>query len=251
VRLALGVLPVEWGIALARLAFAPKVTAAPPYVLALVASQGGASWRQALHWSLRALHLLLPTKLGSLPCPFAQPAAWERIWQGYPGAWRGMLRLARKTLLDTPGAGRMVMVACRPLSPVAARCARGNVSEDEGFLCGVCDAVFSSAAGANTHCGRVHRCGSIVSMKQYVLSSACPICLVDFRSRVRAVHHLRLRDDANNTCRTAILNGAVLPASHAALAEADAEDKAIRRAASSIGSGPLATRGLFAIRSDE
>ncbi len=251
VRLALGVLPVEWEIVFARLAFAPKVTAAPPYVLALVASPGGASWRQALQWSLRALQLILPGKLGSLPCPLAQPADWEHFWQSYPGAWKGMLRLARKTLLATPSAGRAVMNECRPLSPIAARFARGNVSEDEGFLCGVCDAVFSTAAGANTHCGRVHRRGSIVSMKQYVLGSACPICLVDFRSRVRAVHHLRLRGDASNACRTAILGGAVLPADPAALAEADAIDKVARRAARATGSGPLATRGLFATQPEE
>ena len=36
VRLQLGVVPVEWEIALARLAFAPNVSAAPPYVLVLV-----------------------------------------------------------------------------------------------------------------------------------------------------------------------------------------------------------------------
>ena len=143
------------------------------------------------------------------------------------------------------------MNECRPLSPIAARFARGNVSEDEGFLCGVCDAVFSTAAGANTHCGRVHRRGSIVSMKQYVLGSACPICLVDFRSRVRAVHHLRLRDDASNACRTAILGGAVPPADPAALAEADAIDKVARRAARAIGSAPLATRGLYATQPEE
>ena len=220
------------------MAFAPKVSAAPPYVLALVASQGGAAWRQALLWSLRALHL-------------PQPAVWEQLWQQFPGAWKALLRRARQSLRKHPEAGRLVMVACRPLAPAAAGRAAEEASADEGFLCGVCDAVFTTAAGANTHRGRVHRCGSIVSMKPFVVSSVCPVCQVDFRSRVRAVHHLRWRADSHSVCRTAILDGAVLPASPAALAEADAADQATRRAARLLGSGPLTSGGQFAIRAGD
>ena len=80
VRVQLAVLPLEWELVFARLAFAPKVSAAPSYVLDMVVSEGGAAWRSALTWPLKALRLLSPTKLGVLPPPSLRPEVWEQFY---------------------------------------------------------------------------------------------------------------------------------------------------------------------------
>jgi hypothetical protein len=131
----------------------------------------------------KALHLLLSGTLGELPCPCIQTAAWEQLWRQLPGAWAGLLRHARKRLMSCPDAGQRVMQECQPL---AHNESQEEASEVEGFLCGSCDAVFATAEVANTHRGRVHRIGTMVSIKEFVTSSCCPVCGKDFSSRLRA-----------------------------------------------------------------
>ncbi len=106
----------------------------------------------------------------------------------------------------------------------------------EGFLRGSCDAVFATAAGANAHGGRVHRIGTMVSIKEFVTSSCCPVCGKDFRCR----------DDSRNACRGVLLAGGIVRADAEALAAAEAVDRATTRVAKALGLGPLVALGQYA-----
>lgn len=53
----------------------------------------------------------------------------------------------------------------------------------------------------------VHRSGAVTAAKGLVVCSARPVCLQYFRRRIRAIQHLRPRDDASNRCRLALHAG--------------------------------------------
>ncbi len=120
---------------------------------------------------------------------------------------------------------------------MATGASQEEASEDEGFLCGICDAVFATMGrGANTHRGRVHRIGTMVPIKEFVASRRCPVCGKDIRTRLRAVHHF--------SAETTLAMSAGEDA--ATLAAADAVDRATRRVAKALGLSPLASLGQYA-----
>ena len=69
VRSLLSVVPMEWELRFLRLMMLPRVSQSPPFIAALVQGSGGASWRTAVAWSAKAVHLLLADKFAELPCP--------------------------------------------------------------------------------------------------------------------------------------------------------------------------------------
>ncbi len=136
-------------------------------------------------------------------------AAWERFWSEWPLPWQTLLQAARRAVLADPKAAAADMLAC----PLLAPCAVEEETEDsdpEEHKCMLCGFVSSSAAGVNCHMAKAHpgRSGSdSAHMKKFVGSSVCPCCGVDFRTRLRAVQHLRHRGDSNNGCRDVSLGG--------------------------------------------
>ncbi len=69
-------------------------------------------------------------------------------------------------------------------------------SEQDEYLCGHCDAVFKTAIAALTHRAMAHKLGHADLIRRSVIDTKCPACEVDFRSLIRVLSHLRLRQDA-------------------------------------------------------
>ncbi len=73
------------------------------------------------------------------------------------------------------------------------------------------------------------------------------VCLVDYRTRMRAVHHLWHRADATNRCRTAVLSRVVPPLSAEAAAAADESDRLHQRRCRRSGVNPLEAAGSYSM----
>ncbi len=71
-------LPLEWALAFARLRIAPRPSQGHDALCALIQSPGGAAWRLALQWALKALAHLLSDNLAQLPCPLIELRAGRR-----------------------------------------------------------------------------------------------------------------------------------------------------------------------------
>ncbi len=78
-RRLLAALPLEWGLVLARLAQAARMSGGSRFIVALVQGPGGDRRRAAVRWSLKALSLLPSAKLRGLPCPLAEPGQWDAL----------------------------------------------------------------------------------------------------------------------------------------------------------------------------
>ena len=109
------------------------------------------------------------------------------------------------------------------------------------FACDVCghgEAVFGSSKALQTHKRMKH--GTRSSVIQYIPNtSVCPVCKVDFRSRLRLITHAsesRARSkNRRYTCRDVILSGILPQLPAAELAGLNARDREARRAASKAG----------------
>ena len=116
---------------------------APGFILALLQGSGADRWRLALQWSLQAIQLLLPDRLGSLPCPSTVPSAREASWSssvGSAAAWKDIIRLGRKRVVEQPLVAACALSAC-PLLAAGAQSDDGavdSVADDEltGMDCG-------------------------------------------------------------------------------------------------------------------
>ena len=146
---------------------------APAYVLALVQSEGGKDWRDAIVASLEALRALLPTKLMELPPPAVSPSAWEASWKAAPGSWFQIFELAERTAAKAPTA------ALRVLWTVPAfQCYRSIMEEDpDEYLRGLCPATFTTAGGATTHRIKVHL--AVASQPARLRAAVVGSCLHD------------------------------------------------------------------------
>ncbi len=94
-------LPAEWELVLQRLRTAARFSRfAPSNVRALVASVGGATWRQAVCVSLLATQRMLPGNLRWLPDPRVDTVSRRTLRTTYPGAWKALLCVLRKRILE-------------------------------------------------------------------------------------------------------------------------------------------------------
>ncbi len=127
------------------------------------------------------------------PSPFLTPG-------GPGGAPDGrFVKTSRSLGRFQPGAGSS--------TTGTAVCEGGGLEEPDAFFCGECSLWFTTAVGANAHRARVHGTGAAMAIKQFVARARCPSCGVDFFTRLRALQHLRPRDDATKACRSAVHAG--------------------------------------------
>ena len=226
-----------------RLRFLVRLAGAPAFLIGLVQGKGGASWRHAVVLDLLFMQMVLPDKLGALPDPREDLQPWANLWSQFGGPWRGLLKLFL-------AAGRKDPARCSALA-MAAGCepppgAAPDGAEEAGKRCDECSRVCASAGGLAAHRARVH--GHRAVEREVVLTSTCPACGTDFRTRRRARIHVRYGAAA---CRAALPAGVLLPGSADAVTAADAAQAAVaqadRRVSWSAGAGLPAIRPAAAV----
>ncbi len=109
--------------------------------------------------------------------------------------------LARTAVLVSPDIAATIMLGCPLLLPVAAA---EDESEADEVLCHHCGWWFASLADLHAHAARVHELGDASIVKRCIVRPTCPACHIDLRTRIRAVQHLRIREDVRggrNACK--------------------------------------------------
>ncbi len=97
------------------------------------------------------------------------------------------------------------------------------------------------------HRARVHGAGAATSVKVDVAGSVCLVCPRDFRTRLRAVQHLRPHTDASGGCPAALLTGDYPVVLADARAAADVADRLRRRSCRARGVNLLGAAGEFCV----
>ncbi len=116
-------------------------------------------------------------------------------------------------------------------------------SDPEEFLCGRCEAVFTTPGGVATHRLKAHADlpNLPLAWRKAVIGTSCPVCGTDFHLRLRVLHHLRSSGNATlGSCREEILAGGLAEHSPELVAAADAADAAHRKACRRLGVHVLA-----------
>ncbi len=157
--------------------------------------------------------------------------------------------LARRLACGQPGIAVEVMQACPSLAPTAEVAA--EVEEQDELLCGLCPASLPSLANVHANRARAHGVGAATAVKIFVAGSCCPICGRDFRSRLRAIQHLRARDDSSSSCRARVFAGEFAEVPLANRLIADELDRLHRRRCRAAGAHQLEAAGLTCVAAPE
>jgi len=96
------------------------------------------------------------------------------------------------------------------------------VPSDGEWFCPTCDITFKTKAALASHQAIVHGCRN--QIRSLVATSVCPICSVQYHSRLRAVQHIQ----RSFGCKLSLLSGEVEPPTAEALAQADKDEQAWR-----------------------
>jgi hypothetical protein len=263
---ATGQAPVQAHIAAARLRLAARISLrGTPSVQGLAQSWTGAGWRKALTHDLLLMQVVLHKRLEGMPSPARNPAAWEALWRKYPGAWHGLVRKMVQQAADEPAAFLAALakvsgeaeagaevhdeagedeaaVQVHPPAaadvPAAPAAAAGAVEPAEvNFACTVCDKQFASRRGLMCHGTHAHKRQRPAAC--FVVTSICPGCGNDYRTRLRALEHV---ERGSAVCRQAVPGGGLglVPADPAVVAAADAADRNGRHQARPRGVSELA-----------
>ena len=179
VRQLLEVVPVAERLRLKRLSFVPRLLKkAPAFVLAAVEADG--SWVGDLHDDCRWLFLLgCGRELGD---PDTCMQAWLACAKESPRVWKKMLVDAKPLIVES-----MIAADGNSLAGCDNTAAPLGEGPAEAF-CYLCDKQFSSRAAWAAHSFLAHKRTAVVD--QWVHSTVCPACCVDFHIRRRIVRHL-------------------------------------------------------------
>ena len=204
-----------------RLRLAARLTRGPNISLAIIQADAGSRWRVTLHHNLERFLSVMGKRFSGFFAGAFQP--WFQLWEQYPAEWKRMIRLF--------------------LSKVAqdkTRAQQKEQEEDESdkseadHLCGMCGRTFFTKVGLSTHQRQAHAVRAVE--RDYVTGSQCPICEVEFHSRLRVLRHLKKVP----ACRESILAGEVPQCDPEAIARADAADAEEMRLAKRAGLNVLA-----------
>ena len=150
---------------------------------ALLQSEGAAQWRRDLMKDLRVFKEVMGDRVSELPCPRSDVEPWERLWCGFPRAWKSLVaQFLEKVAQSEPD--------------FLAACARANIEtasssiavDDEEWMCLTCFACFSTEGRVAIH--RAHAHDVSCALRERVRGSVCPFCGNDYRSRLRLRTHL-------------------------------------------------------------
>ena len=99
------------------------------------------------------------------------------------------------------------------------------------FVCYECGEAFGTKAALHTHLFKKHKVKK--PTRRYVDDSICPVCLTQFHTRHRVVHHL----ERHSRCRDALCNSPPLLSPEAAEA-LDEKERELHRALHKRGQPP-------------
>ena len=161
-------------------------------------------WVQMIQEDLAGLQMLEP-KLSGLPPPHLDIDARVRFACDHPGAWRRLLRVLRS-----------------PSDP------DGLPSID--IECPICTKVVS-ARGLGSHCAKRHQ---FVRLARFYCddSGLCPVCLTQFPSRLRRMHHIH---HSKPECLRQLRSGDFAPIDPVRVLVYDAADAKLRLTARTAG----------------
>ena len=113
----------------------------------------------------------------------------------------------------------------------------GSIPAELSFVCTVCSKRFATSRGLKCHGTHAHSRQRPASC--FVVSSVCPGCGNDYRTRLRALEHV---ERGSARCRVAVLGGGLglVPHDLAVVAAADAADRVWRHQARISGVSELA-----------
>ena len=103
------------------------------------------------------------------------------------------------------------------------------------FACAECGKQFPTQRGLLCHGTHAH--GRKRPSACFVVTSVCPGCGNDYRTRARAMEHV---ERGSHRCRVAVLESGLAPADPALVAAADEADRVHRRQARQAGVSELA-----------
>jgi hypothetical protein len=139
---------------------------------------------------------------------------------------------------EDPGAtGNDLRTAPAVPLPAAAGPVLELLLEPVTFACTECDKSFATRRGLMCHGTHAHARQRPAA--RFVVSSVCPGCGNDYRTRVRALEHV---ERGSVRCRAAVLDGGLglLPHDPEVVAAADSADRILRRQARAAGRSELA-----------
>ena len=152
-----------------------------------------------------------------------------------PGMWMQIFAAAERLAAKRPAAALRVLFATPGFVPPGI--GKDDYDKDE-FLCGLCLATFSTPGGVATHRRKVHPASAPHPqlLHESVIDGSCPVCGLDFRHRLRVLHHLRERNGVAGPCREEVLTGRFLGLhSIDVVSAADEADRLHRRACRRAG----------------
>jgi hypothetical protein len=192
-------------------------------------------WVTLVISDLRVLRSCMGDKLAELGDPVADAAKWFTFICDYPSAWKSMLHQLHLTSL-----------------PIDAQRAKKNVCQMAGvqaYQCDQCQKIgkstsFPSMKALLCHMRKLH--GVRNMFRQFVDSRAiCPVCRVQFETRIRAIAHLtetRCRGRMKQTCRKAIEDGRFEPLPARIVTILDTADARCRKHARAAGKTQVTVR---------
>ena len=177
---------------------------------------------------MSTMRVLLRPKLVALPDPVASPAEWEQFVRRRSVQWGQLIKAFLKVAAERPEEYRAVASRARGL-------ADGDESaSDSEYLCWRCGETWVTMRSLKLHV--LHKHGVRSDMRTFVAGSACPVCLRDFGTRPRVVHHLTY---AASHCRLVVLRGDVPRQSAEVIEAADAKDQVLPRHLARLGVSEL------------
>ena len=233
VRTSLGALSIDCIARRARLKYIARLVRSGTHVvlnLVMQWSDGNRRlpWMDLLINDFEILRAELPKIFVDCPLFGVDPNFFFRMMRDCPVEWKCIVDAYQTPLNDT--------------EVPQTQTVRANLrTASNVFACDVCghgEAVFGSSKALQTHKRMKH--GTRSSVIQYIPNtSVCPVCKVDFRSRLRLITHAsesRARSkNRRYTCRDVILSGILPQLPAAELAGLNARDREARRAASKAG----------------
>jgi hypothetical protein len=146
-----------------------------------------------------------------------------------------LMRAALQAAVSEPTRAAPILGSVPELAVASGEPLSDDDSGDE-FICGDCAATFTTKLVMMGHRVGAHGLSKTGQLRAYLRGSICPAYTIDFRTRLRCLHHL---NQGNVHCRDYVLSGVLPLLSAEELAEADREDREHRRSVAPPGSHEL------------
>jgi transposase-like protein len=213
------------------LRFAARLANAGEAMIAIAQSAGANPWKKDLIADLRFLHTTLSPKLDCI-CPTLLDD-WIKLWREHTEKWKQIVALF------------LQRVAAKPGRALALEAVNLELPVERKVQCDLCDMTFETPAALQVH--KRHKHQHRARERDLVTGSVCAVCGNDYRTRFRAIQHLR----SVYACKAAVDRGDVPRRPQVEIDAADAVEGSKQGARSRLkGPHAHALAGLPMIRND-